>query len=186
MNLKAQTWQEWFRQKETQKDYLLRQIASLKLYIDYAEQGYRIAAKGLHTIYAFKKGDFRLHHDFFSSLEQINPSVKSCGRVADIILIQIKIERQIREAVRAAERDGALSPAEMDYCVSVLDKLRADCLQNLDQLLLFTTGPHLQMTDGERLREIEALFSDMKDKYLFAFSFADQMKLLSVQRNRSK
>lgn len=182
MNARAQTWQEWLRQKETQKKYLLQQITALQLYIDYAEQGYTIAGNGLQTIHEIKKGDFSLHNDFFGSLKKINPAIKDWQRVVDLIAIQMIIEKQISEALNAAIQGNALTPTEIDYCRAVFDKLRKDCLQALDQLLLLTSNDNLQMTDGERIRKIEALFSDMQDKYVFTASFAAEMKLLSAQR----
>ena len=62
--VEAQTFSEWFRQKKTQKKYLLQQIAALQVYIGYAQKGYRIAKEGLTTIGGFTKGEFDLHSDF--------------------------------------------------------------------------------------------------------------------------
>ena len=39
----AQTFNEWFRQKATQKKYLIQQIAALQVYLDYVQKGYAIA-----------------------------------------------------------------------------------------------------------------------------------------------
>lgn len=39
----AQTWDEWFNQKSTQKKYLLQQIAAFEAYLSYAKKGYDIA-----------------------------------------------------------------------------------------------------------------------------------------------
>src|SRR5260221_4860823 len=87
----AQTYDEWFRQKKTQKKYLLQQIAALQVYIDYAKKGYDIASKGLNTIRDIKNGDFNLHRDFFGSLKQVNPKIKKYAKVADIIAYQVSI-----------------------------------------------------------------------------------------------
>lgn len=43
----AQTFDEWFRQKKTQKKYLVQQIAALKVYLGYLKEGYEIAQKGM-------------------------------------------------------------------------------------------------------------------------------------------
>ena len=42
-NLSAQTVAEWFRQKATQRKYLLQQIAALHVYSGYLSKGYSIA-----------------------------------------------------------------------------------------------------------------------------------------------
>lgn len=76
---KAQTWEEWFRQKETQKKYLLEQIAALQVYIDYAQKGYKIASNGLEIIEQIKTGDLNQHQVFFNSLKRINPAIAKWG-----------------------------------------------------------------------------------------------------------
>jgi len=75
-NIHAQTFSEWFRQKKTQKKYLLQQIAALQVYIGYAQKGYRIAKEGLTTIGGFTKGEFDLHSDFINSLS--SRPLKNC------------------------------------------------------------------------------------------------------------
>lgn len=43
----AQTFAEWFKQKETQKKYLIQQIVAFQMYLGYVQKGYSIAQKGL-------------------------------------------------------------------------------------------------------------------------------------------
>ncbi len=61
----AQTFDEWFKQQETQKKYLIQQIAALQVYTGYVQKGYSVAKKGLATIGSIKEGDFNLHSNFF-------------------------------------------------------------------------------------------------------------------------
>ena len=56
-SLKAQTPDEWFKQKETQIKYLLEQIVALKSYGDMVNKGYNIAQNGLATIFNCKNKD---------------------------------------------------------------------------------------------------------------------------------
>lgn len=178
----AQTTDEWLKQKETKKKYLLQQIAALKIYLTYAEKGYAIAHKGLQTIHSIKKGDFNLHNDFFNSLKQVNPVIKNWSRVADIIAVQVMIVRQVKEAIASVKQNGQFTQDEMDYCKIVFNRLLVDCLNDIDELVLVTTSGELEMKDNERIKRIENLWLDMQDKYVFSTSFADEMKALSVQR----
>ena len=82
---------EWFQQKETQKKYLLQQIAALEIYYDYAKKGYDIASKELGIIRQIKDGDFNLHRDFFNALQRVNPAIANWSRVGEIINLQVKI-----------------------------------------------------------------------------------------------
>jgi hypothetical protein len=65
-SVKAQAFEEWFRQDETRKEYLLKQIAALKTYTGYVKEGMEIARRGLTTIGRIKTGDYNLHNDFFT------------------------------------------------------------------------------------------------------------------------
>src|ERR1700750_1480750 len=103
----SQTYDEWFRQKKTQKEYLLQQIAALQTYIGYAEQGYSIVKSGLNLIGNVKKGDFSLHSDYFKSLANVNPSIKQYVKVAETITLQISIAKQISSTLKAC-RTGQL------------------------------------------------------------------------------
>ena len=60
----AQTFEEWFQQTQTQKHYLVEQIAALQVYLGYVKKGYDIASKGIHTISDIKNGEFNLYGTF--------------------------------------------------------------------------------------------------------------------------
>src|SRR5690348_12290797 len=83
--VQAQTFDEWFRQKKTQIQYLTDQIAALQVYRQSLEKGHTIAGTGLKFIHGIKKSDFDLHHFYFSSLKKVNPQLKSYTKIADII-----------------------------------------------------------------------------------------------------
>ena len=79
----SQVLDEWTNQSATQKKYLVQQIASLKVYIDYLEKGYNITEKGLNTISDLKNGEGKvfkyeneaiaLHKDEQGELHALHP-----------------------------------------------------------------------------------------------------------------
>ncbi len=93
----GQTYDEWFRQKKTQKKYLLEQIAALQTYIGYAGKGYSIVTGGLSIIRNIKHGDFNLHNNFFNSISSVNPAIKKYSKVVSIIVMQISIAKQVSD-----------------------------------------------------------------------------------------
>ena len=97
----SQTWDEWFRQEDTQKEYLLKQIAALRVYLGYAKEGYSIARKGLNTINDIKQGDFKLHIDKFQSLKGVNPLIKDCARIGEIVAFRVRITKRTKECMIA-------------------------------------------------------------------------------------
>jgi hypothetical protein len=182
----AQNWSEWFRQKKTGRKYLLEQIAALKVYLDYTRKGYDVASKGLSTIRDIKGGDLRIHSNYFESLRRVNPTVRNYVKVAGIIRYQLKIIRQAKEAIAAIKQAATFSPDEVDYCGDVFDRLLTQTLENLDELTGLITSGNFEMKDDERLKRIDALYSDMQEMYGFCCSFSEKMALLSVQRQREK
>lgn len=189
----AQTFDEWFNQKSTQRKYLLQQIAALQVYLGYAKKGYNIVTSGVNTIRNIKNGDFKLHRDFFIRLKNVNPAIRQYAKVAAIIAYQVKIIKQTKVTLQQIWETRQFTEAELDYCKQVFDTLLDECIKTVDELILVTTSGELEMKDDERLKRIDGLYADIQDKYSFVCSFSEDMGLLAVQRlgeqmeiNRSK
>ncbi len=183
---KAQTFDEWFKQKKTQKKYLLQQIAALHVYSGYVKKGYSIAQKGLTTISQIKQGDFNLHTVFFSSLKNTNPKLSTYPAVAAIIALQVKIVHVYNDIYKQVKATPLFHAGEIDYIHKVFTHLLSDCADNLDQLTSVIVNDKLEMKDDERLKQIDALYMSMQDKYTFALSFTEEAKLLALQRMKEK
>lgn len=178
----SQTYDEWFRQKKTAKKYLLEQIAALQTYIGYAEKGYSIVHGGLNTIRDIKHGDFDLHNNYFTSLLSVNPSVKKYSKVAAIISMQISIAKQVSGTIKTCKRSNMLLSSELSYLQKVFSNFLDECVKDLDELVSLITNDEAQMKDDERIKRINLLYDDMKDKQIFSTSFSHSAKGLTVQR----
>ncbi|MDB5280676.1 MAG: hypothetical protein JWR61_5631 [Ferruginibacter sp.] len=178
----AQTFAEWFRQKSTQKKYLIQQMAALQVYMGYVSKGYSIAKNGLNTIQNIKHGDFDLHKNYFSSLTSVNPTIKRYIRVADIISLEINIIRQTASVIRYCRQSNQLTISELTYFQNVFDQLLSDCSKSLDKLFAVITDGSRTMKDDERIEAIDKIYDDMVDKQLFCRSFGNTTKGLCIQR----
>lgn len=167
---------------QTQKKYMLQQIAALQVYIGYAKKGYNIVSKGINTVRNIKNGDFNLHQDFFSSLKNVNPAISKYAKVADIIAYQVRIIKQTKQTIQGIRETKQFTTEELDYCKRIFDNLLEECVKTIDGLLMVITSGELEMKDDERLKRIDKIYTDMQDKYSFCSSFSDEMGLLSVQR----
>ncbi len=185
-NLQAQTFKEWFRQKKTQKEYLIQQIAALQLYIGYAKKVYNIAKEGLNTIGGFTRGEFDLHGNFIHSLKKVNPEIKRYTRVADIIAMQVKIVQGHSRTLRQLRRSDALSGDELAYIGRVFGRLLDDCERTLDELIDLTTDGRLEMKDNERMARIDKLYLEMQGKYTFSRGFGNDARMLAVSRKKER
>ena len=180
----GQTSDEWFRQKEKQRKYLLQQIASFKSYADHVRKGFEIAEKGLKVVRDIKDGDLGLHSDFLRSLQLVSPAIRNYARVADIIALQIQILKNTKEALKGAREMKVFSKAELEHCSIVINNLMIACLESIEELLMVISDERFEMKDDERLKRIDSLYADMQDKASFSSSFCGELALLAVQRMR--
>lgn len=180
----AQTWDEWFKQKKTQKKYLLQQIAALQVYLGYVKDGYGIARKGLNTISRIKDGDMKLHELFFSERRAVNPLVKQYSRLEDIIVLQERIASLSGELRGKAQANPWLSISERKYVTEVLASLLSDGAATLDDALNVATPGKLEMTDDERIARIDLLHQSTQDQYAFVQHFSGQLGILTTERAR--
>ena len=109
----------------------LKQIAALKVFIDYAKQGYSIAKKGLNTIQDIKKGDFNIHNDYFNSKSSVNSRIRNYSKISEIIALQISIVNHARKTFQSCRSSKQLTEEELNYLKQVLDNILDDCLKSL-------------------------------------------------------
>ncbi|WP_121355737.1 hypothetical protein [Flavisolibacter nicotianae] len=182
----AQTSDEWIRQTATQKKYLIQQIAALRVYLDYVQEGYVLVQKGLTAISGIKQGEFDLHRAFLGSQKSINPLIENYAKEADMIAHQQKVV-QLSQAVRKQVRaDNLFNAAEADYVSKVFEKVLDDCNELISGFTSVMTSHRLEMKDDERLQRIGALYSMMQEACAFAQDFASEIKLLCLQRMKEQ
>lgn len=178
----AQTVAEWFQQKKTQLKYLVEQIGALKVYGGYLQKGYTIAKEGINTINDIKHGDFFLHAGHFDSLKMVNPVIAASIYVADAIVLSAKIDAAAKGGKAQVLANDFFTDEEKHYLQRIYDNALNGSASDLDQLTTLITDGALQMTDDERLQDMEMLYASLKDKYVFVRSFSKQAQTLSVQR----
>lgn len=184
--IQAQTWNEWFKQKKTQKKYLVKQIALLHLYLGYLKKGYEIANKGLTTIHNIKNGDFNLHRDFFGSLKNVNPHIANSAKVADIIAFQVYIIRDIRNVNNFCKNNEHFTAEEIRYVAAVYSNMLFLTDASISELLMIIRSNQTEMKDDERLMRIDKLYDDMIDKHAFVQSFDSDVRLIAKERVREQ
>ncbi|WP_159477707.1 hypothetical protein [Dyadobacter sp. 3J3] len=179
----AQNFKEWFRQKKTQKQYLIEQIAQLKVYLELTKKGYKIAKEGLTTISDIKRSEFKMHKNRFDSLLIVNPNIGSYGRLKQITDLHGKINNVCEKMPAALAEAGVFDQDQLAYFERVLAVLYQDCQHILGNLFLVIRNNNVAMTDDERILRIELCFRQMQDNYSFARSFEQSIKVSAEQVN---
>jgi len=125
--VRGQTYDEWARQKKTQKKYLLEQILALRTYGSYLTKGYSVVKGGLNTIQQIKQGDLKLHEKFFESFRVVSPAVRQYSKVSDIIDMQFNIAKRSGAELKRWRTSDQLTASEVIYLEDVIGRLLDDC-----------------------------------------------------------
>ncbi len=181
-NSHAQVFDEWFRQKKTQKKYLIQQIEALHVYLDYLKKGYKIVHNGLNTIGNIKNGSFNLDRDFFSSLKNVNPSIKNIAKVADIIAFQVYISRELGRVYRFCAGNKHFTPEELRYIAKVHTNMLLLSDASVSELIKIIQPGKTQMTDDERIHRIDTIYDEMNDKCAFVRAFGSDTQIIAMAR----
>ncbi|MEQ1588149.1 MAG: hypothetical protein ABL895_19865 [Cyclobacteriaceae bacterium] len=180
----AQTFDEWFKQKKTQRKYLQEQIVALKVYLGYVKDGYRIAQRGLNTIDNIKNGNFNLHRDFFSSFKNVNPAITNSVKVIDITAFQIGILHDLKKISSFVKGNKNFTVEETHYITKVCTNMLLLCDANLSELLYLVKSGESGLTDDERIGQIDSIYKDMQDQYAFTHDFDNTTQALANARSK--
>jgi len=180
---KAQTWDEWVHQRKTQIQYLEEQIIALQVYGNYLQDGYHIVQGGLSAIHDIKNGDFNLHNNYFNSLKNVSSSVSNDSKTSGVINLQLQVLR-LNTAINRALGNNSIQNNERVYVRAVMNGILQKCVDNITDLTNLTTNGKLEMKAGERIKRIDVVYEEMKDKYMFAAHFKAQVELLALSRQK--
>lgn len=178
----SQNLNEWLRQNRTQKKYLETQIAELKIYLELTKKGYQIAKEGLATIHSIKNGEYKLHKNFFDTLQIVNPVVSGSPRLKDITDLHGQVNEICNKGPTLLARSGQLTTQELSYIRKVYGKVYDDCQGILNALLTLIRDGNLKMNDAQRLERLEVLYGQMLSNFRFVSSFQSQSVMLIKQR----
>lgn len=182
--LNAQTFNELFKQKETQIKYLLEQVAALRAYGEVINKGYDIAHNGLTTIFNSKDADFKQHSDYFLSLWKVKTGIKSYGKVVSILRMETEVEKS-NKAIESFVTE-LLNAKERDYVNAVYYNLLNECNGLAGELKMIISNNQFQLKDDERIERIDKIYLKMQDHYQFSNYFSNGIKLLVLNRLKEK
>jgi hypothetical protein len=164
----AQTFAEWFSQGKTQKKYLLAQIEALDMYSSYLKKGYSVAKGGLGSITNNVGDEFKLHTAYYDRLKTADPALKNNAQVKEIIAWQ-------QDIIKLTSNWNEARPTK--------NALLKDCEAQLTALTI-TLSNKTEMSDAERLQQIEAIHAAMLSNLHFASRFNAQLKIYGVQKQQ--
>lgn len=164
----------------------IEKLAQFKQILSDMKKGYRILNGGYNTIKDLSEGNFTLHQTFLDGLLQVSPTVRNYKRVGDIIRYQGLLLKEYKAAYARFSRSGNFTPSELAYLKRVYGRLIKQSLQNLDELTTVLTSGELRMSDDERLKAIDRIYTDMEDKLELLRFFNGKTTVLAIQRTKEQ
>ena len=183
--VRAQTINEWFKQKKTQKAYLIQQIAALKVYLEYLKDGYDIVKKGMTLVGDIKEGNLNSHKEYFGSLSNVNRVVSSSPQASRIVYLQTLTARIINQLKKRLD-NPELTDAERSYLENVCSNVLTLTHNNAEELENVLTDGKLEMKDDERIARLDHLYKEVLGCFTFTKALSEDTGLLIFQREKEK
>lgn len=163
----------------------IEKLTQMKSILSDMKTGYQIYQQGYGSISSLSKGNFDLHSVYLNGLMAISPGVRNYGRVAEIITIQASLLRDYKRNFQQFRQSGSFSVAELSYMSDVYNRLISEMIDNIEELTNVITANKLRMSDADRIKAIDRIYTTSSDKLQFLRSFNNQGVVLSLQRTKS-
>jgi len=124
-----------------------------------------------------------LFSEYYQELLQVKNALATYDKVVSMIDKQAQLVKDYQTAWAAMQKDGHFSAQEISFIGKVYSGILNQSVENLKQLELVITALVTQMSDGSRLRIIDAAGSSIDQNYSDLHQFTQQNILLSMQRS---
>ena len=161
----------------------IQKLSQEKQLLDDLYKSYDILNKGYTAIRDIAKGNFDMHQLFLDGLLSASPAVRQYGRVKDILDLQLRLAASARSAWSAAQANPLLLPEEISTLGGLYSRLLGQSINDLGTLTNILTDGRLRADDGERLHQIDGLYSSMQTSWRSLQTVNSQAALLSLHRS---
>lgn len=164
----------------------VEKLAQFKQILSDLKKGYDILSNGYDAIKNISEGNFNLHQSFLDGLLQVSPAVQKYERITDIIQYQLRIVKEYKSAFNQFQSGKNFTIDEIDYIGKVYSSLFNESVKNLDDLIVVITAGKLRMSDDERLKAIDHIWTEVQSQYGFLKDFNNSTEMLSQARHQEK
>jgi phosphate uptake regulator len=162
----------------------IEKLTQFKSILSDMKTGYQIYSQGYNTVSSLAKGNLSLHSIYLTGLLAVSPTVRNYSRIADILVQQANLVSEYKRANSSFRSSGSFNASELSYMSDVYTKLVEQSLDNLDELNTILTDGKLRMSDAERLKAIDRVYTNSSDQLNCLRSFNRQGIVLSLQRSK--
>ncbi|WP_439489153.1 hypothetical protein [Algoriphagus sp.] len=178
----AQTWNEWWKQKDTQKKYLAEQIVALKAYGAVLKEGYEVASKGLGLLHTIQNGDYIQHETYFNSFSAVNPQLKNHPQAKETVVLYSKTRQLTLQIPTKLFAENSFTTSEEKTIRHVLQSIANDCDDILAELQTLLEKDQLNLSDSERISQLNQIHARMQEAHSYTLRFYRNCQNLSLFR----
>lgn len=160
LECKAQTWDELFRQKEIQREYLILQIGALEIQSKLLTESASIFQFGLDAIGNWKGLEKHIHTVFFDSFKKLGPI--SRAEYQRSIGLELSPELLLARIVSSNShwQGESLDLDFLEMNRAIHEGLRRRCLGTMEELMLILEN-ELELKDDDRAKLIAKAGSEL-------------------------
>jgi hypothetical protein len=159
-----------------------QKLTQLKQILAQMYQEYTMLQKGYEQIKGLSQGTFSLHQAFLDGLLLVNPAVRSCPKVADILAKEASLLGDYQHGMGYFRGSGLFTSQELDgFSVNYGIYLQRG-QKDVDELSLVMTEGELRMSDAERLSAIDRIDADMTRQLGLLHAFNNSVAIQAAQR----
>jgi len=160
-----------------------QKLSGLKSILKQMYTGYEVVDKGYNAVKSISQGSFTLQQAFLDGLMIVSPAVRAYPRVEDIINDQVMLVSEYKSAYSSFSQDKHFTPDELGYMTDVYNNLISGSLKNLNDLSMIITDSKVRMSDAERIRAIDRIYTDSHGQLTFLQEFNNQSYSVALARS---
>lgn len=160
----------------------IEKLTQMKSILSDMKTGYQIYEQGYGSISSISKGNFNLHQTYLNGLLAISPAVKNYARIADILTMQANLISEYKRKQALFRQSGSFTISELSYMSDVYTRLVTQTLNDAEELADVLMAGKLRMSDAERIRAIDRIYTGSSERLQFLRSFNNQGLAISMQR----
>jgi hypothetical protein len=181
----AQTLDEWFKQKKTQRKYLMLQIAKLQLHIEKVRQGYKIIKDGLNLVGQIKDGDFKIHHLFISDLSRVKKEIRQSPKFKATYALYLQNLQSCSILNHDLLSFSFLTAQYKELIQKCLHAISLEMENDMRSIQDISSNAVVDMTDDERFKRIDIVYNRLINQKGILQSAKRNISLLNSQRSKS-
>jgi hypothetical protein len=181
----CQTFNEWFKQKKTQKRYLIEQIAALQLYLKNLKQGYTVVKKGLNLVGEITGNSYSMDNIYLKSLLDVKATLTNSDLSESIQHTEQNIRNRLMLFVDRIDKNaGLITTEESAYLKKVVEKVESLTDEQVAIARSAKSSNEFQMTDANRIQILTNVKLELQGVESFLGQADGELTRLVIQRQK--